>query len=126
MTDPASAGTRPASPHLFTALALLWLAGAAMRIPLLVVPPVIPLIHDELHMSETQVGILIGLPLVMFALAAVPGSLLIARGGVMLVAILGLVATALGSAARAAAFDIWTLYAATIAMGFGVAILQPA
>ena len=126
MTDPASAGTRPASPHLFTALALLWLAGAAMRIPLLVVPPVIPLIHDELHMSETQVGILIGLPLVMFALAAVPGSLLIARGGVMLVAVFGLAATALGSAARAAAFDIWTLYLATIAMGFGVAILQPA
>jgi MFS transporter, CP family, cyanate transporter len=126
MNDPAAAAVRPATPHLFTALALLWLAGAAIRIPLLVVPTVIPLLHDDLHMTETQVGVLMGLPLVMFAIAAVPGSLLIARLGVILVAITGLAATALASAARAAAIDIWTLYAATVAMGFGIAIMQPA
>ena len=113
-------------PHLFIVLALLWLAGAAMRIPLLAVPPIIPLIHDDLQMSETQVGALIGMPLTMFALAAVPGSLLIARFGVMRVAVIGLFITALASAARGAAIDIWTLYAATVLMGFGVAILQPA
>src|SRR4029078_12010257 len=78
------------------------------------------------HMTETQVGVLMGLPLVMFAIAAVPGSLLIARLGVILVAITGRAATALASAARAAAIDIWTLYAATVAMGFGIAIMQPA
>ena len=77
-------------------------------------------------MSETQVGALIGMPLSMFALAAIPGSLLIARFGVMLVAVIGLFITALASAARGAAFDVWTLYAATVLMGFGVAILQPA
>ena len=48
-------GESPASPHIFTVLSLLWLAGATIRIPLLAVPPVIPLIHDDLHMSETQV-----------------------------------------------------------------------
>jgi len=48
----------------------LWLAGAAMRLPLLAVPPVIRLIHDDLHMTETQVGLLIGIPLLMFAIAA--------------------------------------------------------
>ena len=42
-------------------LCLLWLAGVAMRMTLLVMPPVIPQLHDELHMSETQVGLLIGL-----------------------------------------------------------------
>jgi CP family cyanate transporter-like MFS transporter len=113
-------------PHLFVVLALLWLAGAAMRIPLLVVPPIIPLIHDDLHMTETQVGALIGMPLIMFALAAVPGSLLIARFGVMFVAVAGLFITALAAAARGGAFNVWTLYAATVLMGFGVAILQPA
>ena len=118
-------GERPATPHLFTTLVLLWLAGAAIRIPLLAVPPVIPLIHDDLHMSETQVGILIGLPLVMFALAAVPGSLLIARFGVLAVATAGLAICSLAAAARSAAGDIWTLYAATLLMGFGVAIFQP-
>ncbi len=112
-------------PHLFILLALLWLAGMAMRLPLLVVPPILPLIHDDLHMSETQVGALIGLPLIMFALASVPGSLLIARFGVVVVAFIGLLVTALAAAARSAAFDIWTLYVATVLMGFGIAILQP-
>ena len=119
-------GESPTTPHLFTVLALLWLAGAAIRIPLLAVPPVIPLIHDDLHMSETQVGLLMGMPLIMFALAAVPGTLLIARFGVLLVATVGLAVATLASAARSVAVDIWTLYAATLLMGFGVAIFQPA
>jgi CP family cyanate transporter-like MFS transporter len=105
---------------------LLWFAGTAIRIPLLVVPPVVPLIHDDLHMSETQVGLLIGLPLVMFAIAAIPGSLLIARLGVLRVATAGLATTALAAAARSLADDVWTLYVATALMGFGVAIVQPA
>ena len=41
-------------------LCLLWLAGVAMRMTLLVMPPVIPQVHDELRMSDTQVGLLIG------------------------------------------------------------------
>jgi CP family cyanate transporter-like MFS transporter len=116
----------PATPPLILALALLWLAGAAIRIPLLAIPPVIPLIHDDLHMTETQVGLLMGLPLSMFALAATPGSLLIARFGVLGIATFGLAIVALAGAARAVAFDVWTLYAATLLMGFGVAIFQPA
>jgi CP family cyanate transporter-like MFS transporter len=111
---------------LFVVLPLLWLAGATIRIPLLAVPPVIRLIHDDLHMSETQVGLLMGMPLAMFALAAVPGSLLIARFGVLVVATSGLAIATLAAAARAAAGDILTLYAATLLMGGGVAIFQPA
>jgi MFS transporter, CP family, cyanate transporter len=125
MNRPPLPGESPASPPLFTVLSLLWLAGVTIRMPLLAVPPVIPLIHDDLHMSETQVGLLIGMPLSMFALAAIPGSLLIARFGVLVVATCGLAIVSLASAARAAVTDIWTLYAATLAMGFGVAIFQP-
>jgi CP family cyanate transporter-like MFS transporter len=72
------------------------------------------------------VGLLMGLPLAMFALAAIPGSLLIARFGVLAVAISGLALATLAAAARAATGDIWTLYAATLLMGIGVAIFQPA
>ena len=96
-----------------------------MRMTLLVVPPVIPQLHDELHMSETQVGLLIGLPLAMLAVAAIPGSLLIARVGATLAVTLGMTIAALGGAARAAAIDVWTLYAAAIVSGFGIAIMQP-
>src|SRR5580704_11412195 len=107
-------------------LCLLWLAGVAMRMTLLTIPPVIPLIHEELRMSETQIGLLVGLPLALFAIAAVPGSLLIARVGTRLAVVAGMVIAALAGAARGAAFDVWTLYAAAIATGFGVAIMQPA
>lgn len=104
---------------------LLWLAGVAMRMPILAVPPVIPLIHDELHMSETQVGLLIGLPLAVFAIAAVPGSLLIARVGTRPAVILGMIIAATAGAARGTAVDVATLYAAAIVTGFGIAIMQP-
>ena len=86
------------APRLMTALVLLWLTGAAMRLPMLAVPPVIRLIHDDLHMTETQVGFLIGIPLLMFALAPIPGSLLIAWAGAGLIAVAGLLITALASA----------------------------
>jgi CP family cyanate transporter-like MFS transporter len=125
MNRPISPGEVQATPPLLAVLPLLWLAGAAIRIPLLAVPPVIPLIHDDLHMSETQVGLLMGMPLGMFALAAVPGSLLIARFGVVAVATTGLAIATLAAGARSAATTVWTLYAATLLMGFGVAIYQP-
>src|ERR1051325_668928 len=93
MNRPISPGAVETAPPLWVVLVLLWLAGSAIRIPLLAVPPVIPLVHDDLHMSETQVGLLMGLPLAMFALAAVPGSLLIARFGVVAVAAFALAIT---------------------------------
>jgi MFS transporter, CP family, cyanate transporter len=107
-------------------LCLLWFTGMALRVAVLAVPPVIPFIRDDLGMTETEVGVLIGLPLVTWAFAAVPGSLLISRLGATLTLIVGLAAAALAAAARAAAPDVWFLYLATMLMGFGIAVTQPA
>jgi len=114
-----------ASPaRLAISLSLLWFAGCALRLTILAVPPVIPLIHDELHMSATEIGILTGLPSMLFAAAAVPGSLLIARLGVRTALVFGLALNAIGGALRGALPDIGWLYAMTIVMGGGVAIMQ--
>ena len=51
---------------------------------------------------------------------------LIARFGGRSALIAGLLVTALASAARGAAADVATLFAATIAMGLGIAVMQPA
>ncbi len=110
---------------LLRLLCLLFIAGLAMRLTLLAVPPVIPLIHQEFGMSETQIGLLVGLPLAVFAIAAVPGSLIIARIGATLSAVFGMTIAAVAGAMRGAAVDLWTLYAAAIAAGFGIAIMQP-
>jgi CP family cyanate transporter-like MFS transporter len=118
-------GGGDAGRQVLTSIALLWLAGNGLRLTILAVPPLIPAIHDEFRMSETQVGILAGLPVVLFAFAAIPGSMLIARFGALATAIIGLVMTGLGSALRGAAPDVWLLYGATIVTGFGVAVMQP-
>jgi len=107
-------------------LFLLWCAGAALRIPILGVPPLVPHIRESLQMSETEVGLLIGLPLAMFALAAIPGSLIVSRLGATKTMIAGLAVTALAAASRSLSPDVVLLYAATIVMGFGMAIAQPA
>jgi CP family cyanate transporter-like MFS transporter len=105
---------------------LLWLAGAGLRLTVLAVPPVIPLIHADLQLSETEIGILTGLPSLLFALAAVPGSLLIARVGAVAALVIGLLIDGVASGLRGAAPNAAWLYAATIAMGAGIAIAQPA
>jgi MFS transporter, CP family, cyanate transporter len=121
MTMPKSS-----SAPLAASLALLWLAGTGLRMTILALPPLIPLIHDDLHMSQTEVGILTGLPPVLFAAAAVPGSLLIARFGPLPTLMIGLLAAGLGSAMRGFSFDLAILYGGTIVTAFGVAIMQPA
>lgn len=108
------------------AIVLLWLAGNAMRLPVLAVPPVIPALRNEFHLSGTEIGTLTGLPIVLFAAAALVGSLLVARLGAVGAVVAGLMLTALGSACRGMAPDLLTLLAATALMGAGVAVTQPA
>jgi len=110
--------------RLLTPLLLLWLAGVSLRLTILAVPPVIPIIHDELNLNATQIGILTGLPSMLFAFAAVPGSLLIARLGIGAALVVGLILTAVGGALRGALPDVAWLYGMTVAMGAGVAIMQ--
>ncbi len=125
---PVPAMQNPGDPRsqarFLTTLLLLWLAGTGLRLTILAVPPVIPLIHDELRLNATQIGILTGLPSMLFAFAAVPGSLLIARLGVRTALVVGLGITAIGGALRGAIPDVAWLYAMTIAMGAGVAVMQ--
>jgi MFS transporter, CP family, cyanate transporter len=107
------------------ALSLLWLSGACLRLTVLAVPPVVPLLHADLHLSETAIGWLSSLPPMLFAIAAVPGALLIARFGIVPALVVGLLLNAAGSAARAVFSDPAFLYASTIVMAAGVSIMQP-
>src|SRR5262249_40415198 len=68
----------PRLPSLLPHLALLWLGGFDLRVTLLAVPPLIPAIHRDLGLDEKGVSILTGLPVLLLAIAAIPGSLLIA------------------------------------------------
>jgi len=76
-------------------------------------------------MTEAQVGFLVGLPVLMFAIAAVPGALLVTRLGTRLTLLAGILVTAAAGAARGGTADVWQLSAITIMMGAGIAIVQP-
>jgi CP family cyanate transporter-like MFS transporter len=111
--------------NVWLAAALLWLAGNGLRITILAVPPVIPLIRDEFSLNATQVAILSGIPLALLGLAALVGSLLVARLGLIGALVGGLLLVAGGSALRGLAGSYAMLVLTTILMCAGVAIMQP-
>ena len=115
-----------ASGALLFRLAVLWLAGSNLRLTVLAVPPVLPLIHREFALSERAVGALSGLPVLLFGLAAIPGSVLIAYLGARRAAIAGLLIVAAASAARGLGPSAPTLFSMTFAMAAGIAVVQPA
>ncbi|HEX4333175.1 MAG TPA: MFS transporter [Usitatibacter sp.] len=108
------------------ALLLLWLAGTCLRITVLAIPPVIPQIHADLGLGQAAIGALTSLPVLLFAFAAVPGALLVARLGAARTVSLGLFVTAIAGALRAVSPDATALFATTFAMGAGIAVMQPA
>ena len=107
-------------------LLLLWLGGIDLRLTMLAVPPLIPLIHRELHLDEKAVGALVSMPVLILAVASVPGSLLIAKLGVRRALLIGLCLVGVFSALRGFGPSTPVLYTATFLMGVGVAVSQPA
>jgi CP family cyanate transporter-like MFS transporter len=107
-------------------LLLLWLGGVDIRLTMLAVPPLVPLIHRELHLDEAAVGALVSGPVLILAVASVPGSLLIAKLGIRGALVAGLGSVAVFGALRGLGSNATSLLAATFLMGVGVAVSQPA
>ncbi len=110
----------------FWALALLWLAGINLRVTVLAIPPLIPLIHQDLSLNEKAVGALGGLPVLLFGGGALFGALLLARTGVIRALIAGLALTGIAGALRGVGPEPAILFSMTAVMGLGIAIMQPA
>lgn len=114
-----------APPATWLAATLLWLAGNALRLTILAVPPVLATIRDDFRLSATQVGLLSSVPPALFAIAALLGSLLVMKLGVKRALVGGLVVIAVGSALRGVSPSFATLFAMTVLMSVGIAIMQP-
>ena len=110
---------------MWVVVTLLWLAGNGLRVTILAVPPVIAMIRDDFSLSATEVGLLSSIPPALFAIAALAGSLLVARLGVRSALVWGLVLIAAGSALRGLSTSYAILLATTVIMSAGVAIMQP-
>jgi MFS transporter, CP family, cyanate transporter len=111
---------------IVSTVVLLWVSGAALRVSILAVPPVITFLRADLQMSATEIGILSGLPMIMIAGAAMPGSLAIAKFGALHTLVGALLLAAIGAGLRGLIPDVAALLAATTIMSVGIAIAQPA
>lgn len=107
-------------------LALLWLAGLYLRLPILVIPPLAPHMADELALTQTHVGALTTLPVFMLAVGALPGSLLIMRLGARNALVMALALVALASAARGGTSSVPALMLFSAVTGLAIAVMQPA
>ena len=105
--------------------ALLWLAGLYMRLPILVAPALAPAIGDELGLSQTHIGALTTLPVLMLALGALVGSLLIMRLGPRNALAAALAVVGIMSAGRGLAQGPTLLLGASALMGLAIAVMQP-
>jgi MFS transporter, CP family, cyanate transporter len=112
--------------EFWVAIGLLWLAGVSLRLTVLAVPPVIPQIQADLNLSGTEIGFLSGLPVILFGVAALLGSLLIARFGSLRTLVAGMLVAAVASGLRGALLDVLVLYAGTVVMSAGISVMQPA
>ena len=74
--------------------------------------------------GKKAVSVLTGLPVLLMAIVAIPGSLLIARLGARRALAAGLLAVAVGAALRGAGPSPATLFAMTLVMGAGVAVCE--
>ncbi|MEO8225363.1 MAG: MFS transporter [Gammaproteobacteria bacterium] len=122
MTDD---GDRIARREMWAAVALLWLAGNALRLTILALPPVIAMIRHDFRLSATEVGLLSSIAPALFAVAALLGSLLVAHLGVRAALVGSLLVVAAGSALRGLSDTYATLFVTTIVMSVGVALMQP-
>lgn len=107
-------------------LLLLWLTGMYLRLPMLAAPPLAGDMAEALALNQVQQGMLTTLPLIMLALGAVPGAILVKLFGARSALVISILIIALFSGARGFAPNGSLLLAATAAMGFGVAMMQPA
>lgn len=117
--------TRSARADTIIAALLLWLAGNALRLTILAVPPILAFIRDDFRLTATEVAILSSIPPALLAIAALAGSLLVVRLGLVNALVTGIAITAVGSALRGLSDTYAILIVTTIVMSAGIAMLQP-
>lgn len=105
---------------------LVGLLGFQLRSVIVGVPPVLPEVRDELHLSFAATGALSATPVLCLGLAAVPGAVLANRLGARLVVGLGTVGLGLAALLRLAPPQPVALFLFSASMALCVAVVQPA
>lgn len=104
--------------------ALLLFIGVNLRSVILAVPPILPLIRQDLGLSYTATGLLTSLPTLIMGAAAWSSGLLVERIGARIAVTSGLALLAMGALLRAAFPLAIPIFLFTILMSLGIALAQ--
>jgi len=107
-------------------LALLWLVGLYFRLPVFAASALAPRISADLALGDAATGALTTLPVVLLAVGALWAGRIASRWGARTTVAFGLLLMATASAGRGLAPEVFSLLAATAAMGAGIAGMQTA
>lgn len=106
--------------------ALIVFVGVNLRSVILAIPPLLPLIQRDLHLSYTAAGLLTSLPLFLMGGFALPAGLLAGRLGGRRIVALGLALLAGGAILRGVWPDVLPLYIFTVILSAGITLAQTA
>ena len=123
---PSNSATLSAVSKPYAMLALLWLVGWTLRVPILAAPPLATHMAESLDLSAAGVGAVTMLPLIAVALGAVPAAWLIARVGLRASVVTGICVMVVASTARGQVPSAALLFVMSLIMGLGVALFQTA
>src|SRR5215467_13726200 len=107
-------------------VALVAAVGIQLRAVVLAVPPVLPAIRDDLHLTFTAAGVLTALPVLCLGAASVPGAVLVNRFGARLVVGAGTAGLGVTALLRLAPPEPAALFLFSALMALCVALAQPA
>lgn len=107
-------------------LAILWLAGWTLRVPILATPPLATRMAESFRLGDPGVGALTMLPIIAVAFGAVPAAWIVYRLGVRAAIAGGIAVMVLASMARGQAPSATFLFTTSFVMGLGVALFQTA
>ena len=105
-------------------LTMLWLVAANLRSVVLALPPVLPTVHRQLGLSESAVGLLTTLPVLLLGAGAVLGSAAVELVGARRTVFAGLLLVGSASAVRGAGGPA-ALFGGSVLLGLSIAVIQP-
>lgn len=106
-------------------LALIWFFIFNTRALIVSIPPALPALGQEFHLSNTWLGFLGSVPFALFGIAALPGAMLANRLGSRRLITVGGMIVAGGALARLLPPAVPMIFAGTVLIGLGTSIGQP-
>ena len=110
--------------HRWRMLALIWLVYACFGITVGSLPPLVSFITEDLGLSSTQMGLVLGAWQLVYIFTASPLGTIVDKFGVRRSIIAGLLIILISLVTRAAAFNFYSLFATVALFGVGGPIIS--